>query len=270
MAAVFRLTPLLVLITAIALSGCSNATRWDDADSSAATQSSQKRSKRGNPAFYEVFGERYYVMNSSAGYEERGVASWYGKKFHGRSTSNGEKYNMYAMTAAHKTLPLPTRVKVTNLKNGRTIVVRVNDRGPFVDNRIIDLSYAAAQKLDMITDGTAMVKVVALDDGRLASQTNPAAGISTATAGGPAENMYLQVGAFGDRANAEQLVTRLKQQGYSAAAIQTDTTPTATLYRVRIGPIANVQQFDELVRQMAALQIKDTHLVTESAPAAGG
>ena len=269
MTVLFRPTPLLILITAIALSSCSSAARWDDADSSASTQTSGKRSKRGNPAFYEVFGKRYYVMNSSAGYEERGVASWYGKKFHGRPTSSGEKYNMYEMTAAHKTLPLPTRVQVTNLKNGRTIVVKVNDRGPFVGNRIIDLSYAAAQKLDMVNDGTAMVKVIALNDGRAATRTTNAAG-TTVAAGSPAENIYLQVGAFGDRVNAEQLVSRLKDTGYSAAAIQTDTTQAATLYRVRIGPIANVQQFDELVRQMSALKIKDTHLVTESSPAAGG
>ena len=107
---------------------------------------------------------RYTVMNSSTGYRERGVASWYGKKFHGRSTSSGERYDMYAMTAAHKTLPLPTNVRVTNLDNGRSITVRVNDRGPFVKNRLIDLSYAAAKELDVVANGTGMVEVVALNN----------------------------------------------------------------------------------------------------------
>ena len=115
----------------------------------------------GNGPEYEVLGKRYTVMPSSVGYQERGVASWYGKKFHGNLTSNREVYDMYEMTAAHKTLPLPTYVHVRNLRNDKSIVVRVNDRGPFVHNRIIDLSYAAALKLDMVQDGTSLVEVTA-------------------------------------------------------------------------------------------------------------
>ena len=107
-------------------------------------------------------GETYKVLDSSQGYQERGVASWYGKKFHGRKTSSQEPYDMYAMTAAHKELPLPTYVRVRNLKNNRSIVVRVNDRGPFIDNRLIDLSYSAALKLDMVRDGTSLVEVTAI------------------------------------------------------------------------------------------------------------
>src|SRR5210317_2435873 len=122
----------------------------------------EPRSKYGNGPVYEVLGKRYTVMPSADGYRERGVASWYGKKFHGNLTSNRETYDMYAMTAAHKTLPLPTYVRVRNLRNDRSIVVRVNDRGPFVHNRIIDLSYAAAIKLDMIKDGTSLVEVTAI------------------------------------------------------------------------------------------------------------
>ena len=113
----------------------------------------------GNPPFYDVFGKRYFVLSSSADYMERGVASWYGPGFHKVRTSTGEPYDMYGMTAAHKTLPLPAYVRVTNLQNGRSVVVRVNDRGPFVGNRIIDLSYTAAAKLDMLRNGTAMVEV---------------------------------------------------------------------------------------------------------------
>ena len=119
----------------------------------------EPRSIYGNPPYYEVFGKRYYVMASGSDYVERGVASWYGPGFHKELTSTREPYDMYGMTAAHKTLPLPAYVRVTNLQNGRSVVVRVNDRGPFVGNRIIDLSYTAAAKLDMLRDGTAMVEV---------------------------------------------------------------------------------------------------------------
>ncbi len=119
----------------------------------------EQRARNGNPPFYDVFGKRYFVLSSSVGYRERGVASWYGPGFHKVRTSTGETYDMYGMTAAHKTLPLPAYVRVTNLQNGRSVVVRVNDRGPFVGNRIIDLSYTAAAKLDMLRNGTAMVEV---------------------------------------------------------------------------------------------------------------
>ena len=123
----------------------------------------EPRSRYGNPPFYDQFGKRYYVLSSSVGYWERGIASWYGPGFHEERTSTGEPYNMYGMTAAHKTLPLPAYVRVTNLQNGRSVVVRVNDRGPFVGNRIIDLSYTAAAKLDMLRNGTALVEVRAID-----------------------------------------------------------------------------------------------------------
>ncbi|HEX4376898.1 MAG TPA: septal ring lytic transglycosylase RlpA family protein [Steroidobacteraceae bacterium] len=122
----------------------------------------EPRSQYGNPPFYTVNGHRYTVLASSNGYVERGVASWYGTEFHGLKTSTGEPYDMFAMTAAHKTLPLPCYARVTNLTNGRSVVVRINDRGPFVDNRIIDLSYSAANRLDMIRRGTAFVQVEVL------------------------------------------------------------------------------------------------------------
>ncbi len=122
----------------------------------------ETRSGRGNPPFYDVLGKRYHVLPTSAGYRARGTASWYGPDFHGLATSTGEQYDMYAMTAAHTTLPLPTWVEVTNLENGRTVIVKVNDRGPFVDNRLIDLSYAAATQLDMVRNGTARVEVRAV------------------------------------------------------------------------------------------------------------
>ena len=123
----------------------------------------EPRSPNGNPPFYDALGQRYFVLSSAAGYAERGVASWYGPGFHSGRTATGETYDMYAMTAAHKTLPLPCYAQVTNLSNGHSIVVRINDRGPFVANRLIDLSYVAAAKLDMLKQGTTLVEVRTLD-----------------------------------------------------------------------------------------------------------
>ncbi|MGB5325609.1 MAG: septal ring lytic transglycosylase RlpA family protein, partial [Pseudomonadales bacterium] len=123
----------------------------------------ESRSRGGNRSVYTVFGKSYRVLDDARGYRERGPASWYGKKFHGRSTANGERYDMYQMTAAHKHLPLPSYVRVRNLENGREIIVRVNDRGPFHGNRIIDLSYAAATKLGMLRNGTAEVEIEVID-----------------------------------------------------------------------------------------------------------
>ncbi len=121
------------------------------------------KTQYGNPESYSVYGTEYRVLDTSEGYQEVGIASWYGDPFHGRRASSGEQYDMYKMTAAHKTLPLPTYLRVTNRSNGRTIVVRVNDRGPFVDGRIVDLSYTAALKLGIVEKGTALVELVALD-----------------------------------------------------------------------------------------------------------
>jgi rare lipoprotein A len=119
----------------------------------------EARSAHGNPPYYDVFGQRYAVLPSSEGFVERGVASWYGPNFHGKSTSSGEPYDMYAMTAAHRTLPIPCYARITNLSNGRSVIVRINDRGPFASNRIVDLSYTAAAKLDIIRPGTAFVEL---------------------------------------------------------------------------------------------------------------
>lgn len=130
------------------------------------------RTRAGNPKYYEVLGKHYTILKKSKGYVEQGIASWYGTKFHGRKTANGETYNMYAMTAAHKTLPIPCYVLVTNLKNQRSIVVRINDRGPFHDKRIIDLSYAAAIKLAIDKQGTGFVEVRTLEPEQNTSSNN--------------------------------------------------------------------------------------------------
>ncbi len=231
--------------------------------------SSEQKHSRGNPRFYVVFGERYYVMNSSQNYIETGVASWYGKKFHGKPTSSGEIYDMHEMTAAHKTLPLPTRVRVTNLRNGRSVIVKVNDRGPFIDNRLIDMSYSAAKRLDMIANGTAMVKVEALSDRSRSAPTDnysQTAKIAAATMTSDIDRtvLYLQIGAFGERPNARQLQQRLKSNGFSNVLIHHDVNAAPALYRVRLGPINDVGEYDALVAKMATLKINDTHLITES------
>ena len=220
----------------------------------------EPRSRYGNGPYYQVYGQTYRVLDSSYGYRERGVASWYGKKFHGRKTSNQETYDMYAMTAAHKTLPLPSYVRVRNLKNNRSIVVRVNDRGPFVDNRLIDLSYSAAVKLDLVKAGTGLVEVTAIsfDDAPVA-QPVPVASKSASQA----NDIFVQVGAFGDAGNARRRYSLLKSNGINKAFVEEDKSRTPTLYKVRIGPIADVSQFDSLVVQLRNLGIAESHLVTD-------
>lgn len=207
----------------------------------------------GNPRFYEVFGQRYFVLPTADGYLERGVASWYGPGFHAGKTSNGEAYDMYAMTAAHKSLPLPAYVRVTNLRNGRSVVVRVNDRGPFKDGRIIDLSYTAAARLDMLRDGTALVEVQAL---------TPGGDVPAVTAGTPA-SLYVQAGAFGEEANATRLVARLKAEGQPQAFVQRDQVNGRALFRVRLGPIPSVAEFDRAVAHLKRLGIGDARLAAD-------
>ncbi len=215
----------------------------------------EPRSRYGNPAFYEVAGKRYTVMDSAEGYAERGIASWYGKKFHGRRTSSGEAYDMYAMTAAHKSLPLPTYVRVKNLENGREVTVRVNDRGPFVKNRIIDLSYAAASKLGVLEKGTAPVEIRVVMPDQTANPTP-----ETHTSVGV--NYYLQVGAFSARANALRLSREVSSQIASVPArVEAAAGATGTVHRVRLGPLASVAEVDALAARLEALGFPDSHIV---------
>ena len=258
----------------------------------------EPRSRYGNPPFYEVFGKRYYVLASSADYIERGVASWYGPGFHQIQTSTREPYDMYAMTAAHRTLPLPAYVRVTNLQNGRSVVVRVNDRGPFVGNRIIDLSYSAAAKLDMLRNGTAMVEVRSIDPSlpppadqaaRTAAPTTRAAAMAAAvaTAAGPPTvataaaptgamataaaapdavphaALFIQAGAFADPANAERLAAKLRMGGYGNIFIRHDTILGRGMYRVRIGPVPDVPEFDRIMATLESAGVHDAHLALD-------
>ncbi|PHS68641.1 MAG: septal ring lytic transglycosylase RlpA family lipoprotein [Methylophaga sp.] len=219
----------------------------------------EPRSKYGNPAHYEVFGKRYYTMSSSRGYHEKGIASWYGTKFHGRRTSSGETYDMYAMTAAHKTLPLPSYVEVTNLDNGRKVIVKVNDRGPFHGNRLIDLSYSAATKLDIVAKGTGKVEIRAITAGK-ASVVDEVS--QPVTRRGPV-SLYLQVGAFSTSSRAQQLKTELQQQIDDAILIATLTKPGGNLYRVRVGPLASVEYGDSLASRLVDLGFFDAHIIVE-------
>ena len=218
---------------------------------------------------YTVFGVAYQPLPSARGYRERGVASWYGKKFHGKRTSSGEAYDMYAMTAAHKTLPIPCYVRVRNLQNGRSVVVRVNDRGPFLHNRVIDLSYAAAARLDILATGTGVVEVEAIDgDAPPTTLARAVQVIPMAQAAEPeaealaAPKLAVQVGAFAQQDNAHTLRLRLEQAGLPVY-IQPPTDGGVSLYRVRLGPIDNVEHGDRLIAEAARLGLSDAVIVVE-------
>lgn len=189
---------------------------------------------------YRIKGVKYTPIPSAAGFVQSGRASWYGKKFHGRKTSNGEIYNMYAMTAAHKTLPMNTWVRVHNLENNKKIVVRINDRGPFIAGRIIDLSYTGAKRLDIVRPGTARVRVTAL--GRATSYSKKT---KDPVAFKPVDywkgNFTVQVGAFKQRQNAEKYRDRLSRS-YDNAHIETFTDDRGTFFRVRIGRFTNLNK----------------------------
>jgi rare lipoprotein A len=266
-------------IAAALLAGCASNPVESPAPSRAARDGADaQRSSRGNPPFYEVFGKRYYVLESSAGYRERGVASWYGRDFHGKRTSGGETYDMHDMTAAHKTLPIPTWVEVTNLENGKSVVVKVNDRGPFVDDRIIDLSYRAAQDLDMVRNGTARVQVRALANPNAAPLTTTAAAtperngfsiISEAQADTldprdlREEQFFIQVGAFGDSDNAVKLVARLRRGGIANSFIVSAVEPQGQIHRVRVGPLGSATEFDRVSDDLRALGLTEVRLVAQ-------
>ena len=216
----------------------------------------EPRARLGNPPFYEVAGRRYVVLDSAAGFVERGVASWYGPTFHGGRTATGETYDMNAMTGAHPTLPLPTWVQVTNLQNGRSVVVRLNDRGPFSNNRIIDLSRAAAEQLDMIRAGTAMVEVRSLAGG-----SSPPA--PDAAAQPVVTRFFAQAGAFADEDNARRLAERLRDARVGEVAISETGGDDRRLWRVRVGPVASIDEFDALIERLRQAGVDSARLVLD-------
>ncbi len=332
-----RQLPLLLpwLLLALLLAGCGGTSKRDLrlADVPGAKPRVEPKAKLGNMSSYVVFGQTYRPMSTSRGHLERGVASWYGPKFHGKKTSSGERYDMYQWTAAHKTLPLPTYALVTNLENGRSLIVKINDRGPFVGDRIIDLSYAAAKALGLDKKGTARVQVTSIDprdhDGKLpkklriagaapaaarrpaprakplaasrpehsaqtpASRQSAAArtasrpehwsggAVSSTPAAGPAATdttwppvqaaaassgagYYLQVGAFGTRANAEQMRRRLRGRLAAPVTIAQGVEVSGgakPLFRVRLGPMGSRADAERLAGELAALGVGPSMVV---------
>ncbi|OGI59184.1 MAG: hypothetical protein A2809_02760, partial [Candidatus Muproteobacteria bacterium RIFCSPHIGHO2_01_FULL_61_200] len=270
------LIPLLMLLSACGALTRSGGYYEDDGPAASppadvanipdAVPKAEPRSTSGNKP-YSVYGTTYTPLSETSGYRERGIASWYGKKFHGRRTSSGEAYDMYAMTAAHKTLPLPSYVHVRNLQNNRAVVVRVNDRGPFLHNRLIDLSYAAAARLGILGTGTGVVEVGAVSPDEPSTQVvktyplqiiPPAAAAeeisdSPAPAAGP--RLYLQVGAFSQWDNAISLRNRLEREALRPVFVQSSQVgvnngaDVARLYRVRVGPLASVEEGDRLTER---------------------
>lgn len=224
-------------------------------------------SRYGNPASYVVYGKRYHTLSSSKGYKEQGMASWYGTKFHGKRTSSGEPYDLYAMTAAHKTLPLPTYVEVTNLRNDRSVIVKVNDRGPFHDDRLIDLSYTAASKLDILATGTGMVEVRAIDTGELPPTPAPAP-ILVQTALqesdlAEGETLYLQVGAFSSQENAIRMQNEIQAQNIGTVRIVEVTSAGSLLYKVQVGPLASIREADQVTRALKPLGINESRSIVQ-------
>ena len=238
----------------------------------------EPRSRYGNKDTYSVLGQTYKLLPDASGYVERGIASWYGNKFHGYMTSSFEPYDMYAFSAAHKTLPLPSYARVTNLDNGKSVVVRINDRGPFHENRIIDLSYAAAVKIGVWPKGTGLVEVRAIDPAhpqadmpppsrsaavaptpakptgeppRLATVPTPPSRAPSASAEVP--RIYLQLGAYGERANAERAVANATRSGIDRVAIQSVVVDGHTVHRVRVGPLADVDAADAMTQRIEQL-----------------
>ena len=296
---------LTALAVALALGACAAPSGWSGGAAGSAADGPGDRSlaarsvvepvrdlpksRRGNMAEYTVFGKRYRTLETAAGYRERGVASWYGSKFHGRDTSSGEPFDMHAMTAAHRHLPLPTFVRVTDVASGRAVIVKVNDRGPFVDDRIVDLSYAAALRLGMLERGTADVVVEALSTHVDASEAALAGGAGsgtgavlagaaavgegdggnegdgTAGADAPAADdgtgaPVIQLGAFRDGARAASLARRAEAHLDTAPSVVHD--PGKALWRVRIGPLADAVAVAETLAALATAGIDDYTLMT--------
>ncbi len=209
--------------------------------------------KQGTQRAYHIDGKWYQPVDSSNGYEEEGIASWYGKDFHGKKTSNGEIYNMHAMTAAHKTLPIGTYVKVTRLDNGKEAIVRVNDRGPFVKGRIIDLSYKAASELGIADSGTAKVEIAALGD---------AVGDKLIIRDYQHGNFMAQVGAFTVKSNATRLRDNMLKR-YSNVSITTYDRGDTVFYRVRVGGAASLKEAERLKSRLEAEGVESPFVIAD-------
>ena len=232
----------------------------------------------GNKSPYEVWGKQYFVLESNDGYVSRGTASWYGEKFHGHKTSNGETFNMYAMSAAHKSLRIPGYARVTNLDNGRSVIVRVNDRGPFHSDRIIDLSYAAAKKLGYQTRGTARVEVAAISvkpDGSMAIAGEPftpgesvASAESRVKASGDMamtnQSLFVQLGSFSSRDPAEKLLSQVSAVLESPIRVRAVDTSSGRFHRVQVGPFSDEDSARRTQSLLEARGFDQSILLTDS------
>ena len=253
----------IALLLAAVSSGCTFGvpigSRGEQQSSSGAPATTP--SERGNPSSYVVFGKRYYVLDSSEGFVQRGIASWYGTKFHGRHTSSGEVYNMHAMTAAHKTLPIPVYVHVKNLDNNRSTVVRVNDRGPFISGRIIDLSYAAAKNLGVAGPGTANVEISVLSQG----ESKPSSVVRSIPLAPEVDELplYIQMGSFSSQMNAYNMVQNLIAANESSASISQKQTDDGLFYRVRVGPLADVDEANAILTRLRGKGFQTARIVVE-------
>ena len=265
----------ILILTACILASCGGKSKTKPADDSDGPSYSGIRAsdvedavpheeglaKYGNHSPYEVFGKQYTVMSSSRGYHEKGVASWYGSKFHGNRTSSGEIYDMHLATAAHKSLPLPTYAEVTNLDNGRQVIVKINDRGPFSGNRLIDMSYGAALRLGMIGTGTARVEVRALTSFGGSSGSRMVAGGSTGsmskTNSTSEHGVFLQMGAFDKRDGAESLVQELRKDDMVPVSINKQ----GGYHKVWLGPYLNTDQADAIILRAVELGFDRPHKV---------
>ncbi len=210
--------------------------------------------RAGNPEEYEINGQVYRTLKSAKGYKRRGLASWYGTKFHGKKTSMGESYDMFAMTAAHKTLPIPSYAKVTNLRNGRSVIVRINDRGPFHEGRIIDLSYMAAVKLGYHQIGTTEVEVEVIN-----MTAEPSAPVV------PSYRQYfLQIGAFASLDNARKLRDQVNSKVVDIQTrIDQSQREGEPVYKVQIGPFSETNQVAQVGEQLRVLGLGSYHWVIE-------
>ena len=226
-----------------------------------------QRTMAGNRSPYTVLGKTYHVLGTEAGYSERGIASWYGEKFHGHKTSNGEVFDMYQASAAHKSLPIPSFLRVTNLDNNRSIVVRVNDRGPFHGNRLIDLSYAAAVKLGYADRGTARVQLEAIiADGRVLDRSSRGAegSVTRLPKVGARVDKYIQVGAFSDLGRARELSRQLRQLTGRPVIIRSVKSKTSgVLHRVRVGPVNDPGEIRQISQSVVAANLGSPYTVTE-------
>ncbi|MCM0611076.1 septal ring lytic transglycosylase RlpA family protein [Marinobacter sediminum] len=287
---------ILVVTTALVLGGCASspetdhssrytisqdrapAGQFDASGLSDAKPIYEAPRRAGNKSPYTVWGKQYQVIPSNEGYVARGTASWYGEKFHGHKTSNGETFNMYEMSAAHKSLRIPGYARVTNLDNGRSVVVRVNDRGPFHGDRLIDLSYAAAKKLGYQSRGTARVEVAAITvraDGSMflagqpfapgASVSRPESSVAaTGQMAGDNRALYVQLGSFSSRDPADKLLNRLSAVMENPVRVRAIDTAAGRFHRVQVGPFVNEDSARRTQNLLEARGFSQSILLTDS------